>query len=88
MDEFKIMRNVCEEIQKEKRIEKFKNIDTIDIIQELSERINSNLYVLCPICEEENKKGFDKYFGLENNFHMRCDYPLCKKHIHLANECN
>ncbi len=86
MDEFEIMSKVCNEILKDKRTEKFKNIDTIDIIQELSERINSNLYVLCPICEEENKKGFDKYFGLENNFQMRCDYPLCKKHIHLANE--
>ena len=45
MDDFEIMSKVCNEILKDKRTEKFKNIDTIDLIQELSERINSNLYV-------------------------------------------
>jgi len=65
-------------ISEEELINKFSNIDTIELIKILSIRINSNLFVPCAECCNENDEF--PYFGLELNFKMVCDLPLCKKH--------
>lgn len=89
MNKFETITNqVLREMAEETRHKKFVNIDTSDIIRELSKRIKENLYVLCIKCEEENKQRFDKYFCLDYNFEMYCEFPLCKKHIQCANEYN
>jgi hypothetical protein len=55
-----------------------KTISEEELIKILSIRINSNLFVPCAECCNENDEF--PYFGLELNFKMVCDLPLCKKH--------
>ena len=70
--------NILKTIAEEELINKYSNVDTIELIKILSIRVNSNLYVQCLECYNENDEF--PYFGLELNFKMVCDIPLCKRH--------
>ena len=76
----RIARLVFQEMENEKITEKLKHVETIELIKELSNRINSNLYVPCIKCTEAGKEGIDTYFGLENTLTISGNVALCKKH--------
>ena len=80
MDKYQInqINNILKTIAEEELINKYSNVDTIELIKILSIRVNSNLYVQCLECYNENNEF--PYFGLELNFRMVCELPLCKRH--------
>jgi hypothetical protein len=73
-----IVNQTLKTIAEEDIINKYSNVDTLELIQILSIRVNSNLYVQCIECSNENDEF--PYFGLELNFKMVCELPLCKRH--------
>jgi len=60
--------------------DKFKEITTAEIINELTNRLNSPIFSHCRDCSMDSERSFSAHFRLTPTFKQVCKYPLCEKH--------
>jgi hypothetical protein len=75
-----IINKILREMYNEKRKKDFINIDTDDLVNELCDRVKSEVFIYCQWCSDEDA---NPYFLLTDNFKLLCKEPFCEKHTSL-----